>query len=336
MSDFPKTLRRVLDGRDLDEAQSRELIGGFMDGEVSAVQAAGLLAALAAKGESVGELIGAARAMRERSLHVEHNLPLVFDVCGTGGDGADTINISTIAGFVIAAAGVPVAKHGNRAASSACGSADVLEASGIEIDVAPDRAAAQLCESNFTFMFAPRYHPAMKAVAPVRRELGVRTMFNILGPLTNPARATHQIVGVARESHLEQVGDVLSALGVQGAVVHAASGIDEVSGEGPTVVYEFGTERARRYTLDPAEYGIAAPLAVLRGGSAQTCKDAFESILQGERSARSDVVALNAALSLQLSGTAASFSEGLTIARDLLHSGKAYDVVQRVRSFRNA
>lgn len=329
--DFPKTLRQVLDGGDLAEDQTYELIGSFMDGGLSAVQAAGLLTALAAKGERVGELVGAARAMRDRSLHVEHSLPLVLDVCGTGGDGADTINISTMAGFVVAAAGVPVAKHGNRAASSACGSADVLEAAGIQIDVPPERAARQLCDSNFTFMFAPRYHPAMRQVAPVRRELGVRTMFNILGPLTNPARATHQIVGVAREAHLELVGEVLRALGGQGAVVHAASGIDEISGEGPTVVYEFSRERVGRYSLDPSAHGISVPLAALRGGSAEVCKDAFESILQGERSPRSDVVALNAALALQISGTVESFGEGLELARELLHSGKAYQVVERAR-----
>ncbi len=151
--------------------------------------------------------------MRERSLHVDHGLPMVVDVVGTGGDNANTINISTMAALVVAAAGVPVAKHGNRAASSACGSADVLEASGMAIDVEPERAAHMLHEAGFTFMFAPRYHPAMKNVAPVRRELGVRTIFNVLGPLTNPARATHQVVGVARPEHLELVGDVLRGLG---------------------------------------------------------------------------------------------------------------------------
>ncbi len=310
------------------------MIGEIMDGSFTAVQSAGLLAALASKGEAQGEVVGAARAMRERSLHVEHGLPMVVDVVGTGGDGANTINISTMAALTVAAAGVPVAKHGNRAASSACGSADVLEAQGMAIDVEPERARTMLCETGFTFMFAPRYHPAMKNVAPVRRELGVRTIFNVLGPLTNPARATHQVVGVAREEHIELVGEVLRALGVRaGAVVHAASGIDEVDGEGPTTVYAFDEGESRRWTLNPQEYGIHAPLESIRGGSVQACRDAFDRILSGERSPRADVVALNAAVAFSVCGRARDVKEGIELARTLLQEGRAAAVFERAKRF---
>ena len=322
-----------MDGAVLTEDESREFIGGFMDGSVSQVQAAALLTAIAVRGEAVSEVVGAARAMRERSLHVEHDLPVVADVCGTGGDGAETINISTIAAFVVAAAGVPMAKHGNRAASSSCGSADVLEQSGIAIDVSPESAAAMLQQLGFAFMFAPRYHPAMRSVAPVRRELGVRTLFNVLGPLTNPARATHQVVGVAREEHLELVGDALRALGsVAGAVIHG-DGVDEIVGDRPTIVYAFNQERAQRWVLDPAVYGINAPLAEIKGGSGTACASAFLGILQGERSGRADVVALNAGLALHVSGKARDMAEGLDLARETLRSGKAYALLNEVKAY---
>src|SRR5579872_4299599 len=282
---YAPLLRRLLAGEDLSEDDAASMIGEIMDGSFTLVQSAGVLTALAAKGEALSEAVGAARAMRERSLHVEHGLPLVVDVVGTGGDNANTINISTMTALTVSAGGLPVAKHGNRAASSACGSADVLEALGMAIDLDPGRASRMLHEAGFTFMFAPRYHPAMKNVAPVRRELGVRTIFNVLGPLTNPARATHQVVGVARPEHLELIGDVLRGLGVRGgAVVHASSGIDEVGGEGPTTVYTFDEGESRRWTLEPEAYGIRTPLEHIRGGSVDACKDAFERILSGEQS----------------------------------------------------
>ena len=331
---YAPLLRRLIGGEDLSQDNAASMIGEIMDGSYTAVQAAGLLAALAAKGEALEEVVGAARAMRERSLHVDHDLRMVVDVVGTGGDNANTINISTMTALVVAAAGVPVAKHGNRAASSACGSADVLEAGGMAIDVEPERAAEMLREVGFTFMFAPRYHPAMKNVAPVRRELGVRTIFNILGPLTNPARATHQVVGVARPEHIDLVGDVLRSLGVKGgAVVHGASGIDEVSGEGPTTVYTFDEGESRRWTLDPAELGIHTPLEAIRGGSVQAAKDAFERILSGEQSARADVVALNAGLVFTVCARARNLKEGLELARTLLKEGRAAAVFERARQF---
>ena len=317
-------LRRLLAGEGLTQQESAILIGEIMDGGLSPIQAAGLFTALAAKGESVDEIAGAARAMRERSLHVRHDLPVVADIVGTGGDGADTINISTMAALVVAAAGVPVAKHGNRAASSACGSADVLEAAGLELDVPPERAAEALARTGFAFLFAPRYHPAMKYVAPVRRELGVRTIFNILGPLCNPARATHQVVGVARPELLEPVGAVLRELGTQAAaVVHGPGGIDEIGGDGPTQVASFDADGPRRWTLDPAEYGVRASRADIAGGSLEACSEAFGAILGGEDSPRADVVALNAALALHLCRNALPMRDAYEVARSVQRSGKA-------------
>ncbi len=330
--EYAPLLRRLIAGEHLTEDDAASMIGAIMDGSFTMVQSAGLLAVLAAKGEETPEVIGAARAMRERSLHVEHGLPMVVDVVGTGGDNANTVNISTMTALVVAASGTPVAKHGNRAASSACGSADVLEAEGMEIDVDPEQAAKMLREAGFTFMFAPRYHPAMKNVAPVRRELGVRTIFNVLGPLTNPARATHQVVGVARPELIELMGDVLQSLGVRaGAVVHAASGIDEVGGEGPTTVYTFDEGESRRWTLQPEAYGIRAPLEQIRGGSVDACKDAFERILSGEQSPRADVVALNAGLAFTVCKRTPDLKEGIELARTLLREGRAAAVFERAK-----
>ena len=315
-------LRRLLAGENLTREESASLIGEIVDGGLSPIRAAGLLTALAAKGESVDEITGAARAMRERSLHVEHALPIVADIVGTGGDGADTINISTMAALVVAAAGVPVAKHGNRAASSACGSADVLEANGLELDLPPERAARSLAKSNFAFMFAPRYHPAMKNVAPVRGELGVRTIFNVLGPLTNPARATHQVVGVARPELLEPVCAVLNELGASAAaVVHGPGGIDEIGGDGLTRIVSFDAAGTRRWTLDPSEFGVSASRAAILGGSLEACSQAFLAILGGEASPRADVVALNAGLTLLLCGRVATMDDAYELARSVQRSG---------------
>jgi anthranilate phosphoribosyltransferase len=330
--EFAQLLRRLIAGARLSQAESAELIGAIMDGELSPSQGAGLLVALAVRGEDVDEIAGAARAMRERSLHVEHGLPEVVDVVGTGGDGANTINISTMAALVTAAAGVPVAKHGNRAASSACGSADVLEATGLPIDLSPERAARMLRDANFTFMYAPRYHPAMKNVGPIRRELGVRTIFNVLGPLTNPARASVQIVGVARPELLEPLARVLGELGVRrGAVVYGENGIDEVAGDVPTTVYSFNGASGKRWSLDPAHYGIATPLAAIVGRSVDEACDAFLAILGGEHSPRADVVALNAALVLHTVGTEPTMEAALERARSILVSGAALKTYERAK-----
>jgi anthranilate phosphoribosyltransferase len=322
--EFAPLLRRLLAGEHLDEATSAAFVGEIMDGSLTPIRASGLLVALAAKGEAVAEVVGAARAMRERGLHVVHGLPMVADIVGTGGDGANTINISTMAALVVAAAGVPVAKHGNRAASSACGSADVLETCGLRLDLSAQVAARMLVQSGFTFMFAPAFHPAMRNVAPIRSELGVRTIFNVLGPLTNPAAATHQVVGVARPELLELVGDTLAGLGVRaGAVVHGAGGVDEVSGSGLTQVYSFDEGGARHWSIDPTTLGVNASLESIVGGSIAACADAFFTILGGERSPRADVVALNAALALVVCDRARDLRDGFELARATLHDGAA-------------
>ncbi len=332
MNEYRSLLRALVARRDLDAESAAHAIGAMMDGTWSSVQAGAFLAALAVKGETSAEVVGAARAMRARGLRVAHDLDAVIDTCGTGGDGAHTINVSTAAAFVLAGCGLHVAKHGNRAASSACGSADVLEAAGIAIDAGPARARRQLEELRFAFLFAQHYHPAARRVAPVRRELGVRTIFNVLGPLVNPAGATHQVVGVASVEHLRLVGDALLLLGARaGAVVHARSGIDEVAGDAPTDVYQFGPHGTRAWTLDPSSVGIHAPAAALAGGDPQTNASALRAILDGERSPRADVVALNAALALVVSGRADDLPTGLSDARAALHSGAARAVYDRLR-----
>jgi anthranilate phosphoribosyltransferase len=332
MKPFPALLDVLIAGDELDGQTMCEALGAYLEGVWSPVRMGAFLTALAAKGETVAEIVGAASAIRERGLRVEHALPLVVDTCGTGGDGAGTINISTAVGFVVAGCGVPVAKHGGRSSSSKCGSADVLEALGVALDDDPATARAHLEGIGFAFMFAQTYHPALKIAAPLRRELGVRTLFNLLGPLTNPADATHQVVGVARESHLELIGESLARLGVRGgAVVHGAGGIDEVAGEGITHVYAFTSSGARRYVLDPADFGIHAPLSVLAGGDATTNAAALQAVLRGERSPRADVVALNAALTLVTAERAESLREGLEAAYASLRNGAALAVLEALR-----
>jgi len=330
--EFSPLLRALVARQDLDAEAMAYAVGAMMDGTWSSIQAAALLAALATKGETTAEVVGAAEAMRARSLHVEHDFDVVVDTCGTGGDGAHTINVSTAVGFVVAGCGVRVAKHGNRAASSTCGSADVLEASGIPIDASPEAARVGLDRDHFAFLFAPQYHPAMKALAPVRRELGIRTVFNVLGPLSNPARATHQVVGVATMSNLALVGSALQALGARaGAVVHAQSGIDEIAGDVPTSVYQFDASGARTWILDPATYGIAAPPDALAGGAPAVNAAALHAILAGERSPRAEIVALNAALVLLVAERCDDIASGLALARQSLANGAALAVFDRLR-----
>ncbi|HXF33635.1 MAG TPA: anthranilate phosphoribosyltransferase [Candidatus Acidoferrales bacterium] len=333
MTEFPALLRRVIAGNDLTAEETAMAIGAFMDESISSVQAGALLVALAAKGEKIDEVVGAARAMRQRALRVEHDLPLVIDIVGTGGDGARTINISTAAALVVAGAGIPVAKHGNRAASSACGSADVLEALGVRIDRSPEEAASILRRHRIAFLYAQRYHPAMKAVGPVRSQLGVRTIFNILGPLTNPAHAHRAVVGVAQAHQVDLVAEALQGLGAAaGAVIHAESGIDEVAGEGPTYVAQFDGGKMRRWTLDPANYGVRATLDELRGGDAKTNAAALLAIMRGEQSPRADVVVLNAALALVVAGAVEDIPHGMDVARESIAQGAALVALDALRT----
>ena len=333
MTEFSALLRRALSGEHLSQDEAASFVCEVMDGNYTAAQAAALLVALASKGETVDEIVGAAHAMRERSLHVEHGLPMVVDVVGTGGDHANTLNISTMAALVVASAGMPVAKHGNRAASSACGSADVLEAAGLPIEISPELAARMLKECGFTFLFAPRYHPAMRHAAAVRRELGVRTIFNLLGPLTNPAGATHLVVGVARQSLVEPIGEAMRCLGAQsGAVVHGLSGVDEVAGDALTLVYSFNEEGARLGRLEPSECGIESPLRMPTGASVDASCEAFLEILDGAKTPAADVVALNAAVVFCVIGAETKLPEAFERARSLLASGAARRTFERAKA----
>jgi len=332
MEDFPALLRRLIQGGTMTPGESASALGAIFDQQLSSGQAAALLIALATRGETTEEVIGGATAMRQRALRVDHQLPLVLDIVGTGGDGTRSINISTAAALVVAGAGVAVAKHGNRAASSACGSADVLEALGVPLDRDPVETAELLTSDRIAFLFAPRYHPAMKAVAALRRELGVRTIFNLLGPLCNPAGSQRQLVGVFGEAQLELVAEAMQGLGIEaGAVVHSASGMDEVSGEGPTWVAQFGPDGGSRWVLDPEKHGVRASVDDLRGGDAGTNAELILAILRGEPSPRADVVALNAALALLLAGAAADVDEGMALARTSIRSGAALGALDALR-----
>jgi anthranilate phosphoribosyltransferase len=325
-------LARLIAGDALTAEVTAERVGKIIDGELPPEYAGAWLAAMAAKGEEVAEIVGAAEAMRARSLRLMHDCPLLLDVCGTGGDGLGTINLSTMVAFVVAACGVPVAKHGNRAASSQCGSADVLEAVGVDLELSPEEARSRLEAGGVAFLFAQQYHPAMRRVAPLRGALGVRTIFNLLGPLTNPARATHQVIGVAQPRALERMALAAAELGVKaGAVVHAACGLDEVAGEGLTTILFFRGRELRQATIDPAHYGIRATLDDLRGGDVEVNARALLAILEGERSPRAEVVALNAALALEVTGRCPDLETGLAEAREALRNGSARAQLARLQ-----
>jgi anthranilate phosphoribosyltransferase len=334
---FSDVMSGLLAGRHLDSVAMSDAVGALIDGRWTPAQGGGFLAALAGKGEATCELVGAARALRRRARVVAHELPVVIDVCGTGGDRSGTINVSTCAAFVVAACGIPVAKHGNRAASSRCGSADVLEFLNVPIDASPEQASASLGRDNFAFLFAQSYHPAMKSVANLRRELGVRTIFNVVGPLANPASANRQVIGVARAEHVDIVGEALRALGTEAAaVVHAHSGLDEIAGDGLTSVFRFHDGAVSRYDIDPAAFGIRAANSMLAGGDAAANAAALLAILEGERSPRADVVALNAGLALEVAQRVDNLRDGFELARSVLRSGAARDVLERARGPRSA
>jgi anthranilate phosphoribosyltransferase len=332
------TLNRVLDGHDLSRDEACEAMTAIMRGEVTPAQIAGFLVALRAKGETADEIAGCADAMRAHVLPVRPQRDDLVDTAGTGGDGAQTLNISTAAALVAAAAGAGVAKHGNRAVSSASGSADVLEALGFELEQPPERIAKSIDELGFGFLFAPAHHPAMRHAAAVRKELATRTVFNVLGPLTNPAGARAQIVGVYSPDLVRTIAEVLVQLGARRAfVVHGAGGIDELSPCGPNQVCEVVDGGVRELTIDPAELGIepCAP-AELRGGSPAENADAIRAVFAGAPGARRDAVLLNAAGAIAAAGHADDLREGLDLARDAVDSGAAAERLERLIAFSRA
>ena len=329
-------LQRLLDGHDLSRAEAREAMDEVMRGDATPAQIGGFLVALRVKGESVDEITGFAEAMYAHVLAVTPTRTDLVDTVGTGGDGAKTFNISTAAGLVAAAAGAAVAKHGNRAMSSSTGSADVLEALGFELEQTSERIAQSIDELGFGFMFAQVHHAAMRHAAPVRRELGTRTVFNVLGPLTNPAGARSGVFGVFSADLVQTYAGALAQLGSRHAfVVHGAGGIDELSPAGPNLVCEVIEGTVRERVVDPQELGLpACDPNDLRGGTPPENADTIRAILGGEETgARRNAVLLNAAGAIVAAGHAADLREGLTRAAEAIDSGTARERLEQLVSF---
>jgi anthranilate phosphoribosyltransferase len=327
-------IARLLEGTDLSREEARDVMDQVMRGDATPAQIAGFLVALRAKGETVDEIAGCAEAMRSHALPVRPRREDVIDTAGTGGDGAGTVNLSTAAALVAAAAGAGVAKHGNRAVSSACGSADVLEALGFDIELPPDEIARSIDELGFGFLFAQAHHPAMKHAGPVRRELATRTVFNILGPLTNPAGAGRQVIGVFAPDLVEKVAEALLELGTTRAmVVHGAGGIDELSPAGPSLVYHVNG-KIEREELDPRDLGIplCAP-SELSGGTPAENADAIRRVFTGAPGAIRDAVLLNAAAALTVAGIVEDMRGGLQLSAVAIDSGAAADRLGALVSF---
>jgi anthranilate phosphoribosyltransferase len=318
---------------DLTRAQAGALMHAIMSGELSDAQVAGVLVGLRAKGETVEEIAGFADAMRERLVPVALGSNGALDTCGTGGDGAGTFNVSTATAIVAAGMGITVAKHGNRAVSSRCGSADVLEALGVRLSLRPRDVARLIERAGIGFLFAPTHHPAMKYAAVARRELGLRTVFNLLGPLTNPAGVRRQLVGVYDAALTETVARVLQALGSECVyAVHGMDGTDEVSVSAPTRVSALRDGTVRTYRFDPASLGLR-PCAreAIAGGSAADNADTIEEILGGGRGPRRDAVVVNAAFAAMAAGRAETPQEGAALAAEAIDSGRARDKLETLR-----
>jgi anthranilate phosphoribosyltransferase len=320
-----KTMARALDGHDLTRDEAREAMNEIMAGHATPAQIAGFLIALRAKGETADEIAGCAEAMRTHVLAVRPTREDLVDTAGTGGDGARTINISTAAALVAAAAGAGVAKHGNRAVSSASGSADVLEALGFDLDLDHTRIAQSIDELGFGFLFAPTHHPAMRHAAAVRRELATRTVFNVLGPLTNPVGARAQVVGVYAPELVRTIAEVLAQLGARRAfVVHGAGGIDELSPAGPNRVCEVVDGSIHERTIDPQELGLERRgVDELVGGSPAENAATIRAVFAGAAGAPRDAILLNAAGAIAAGGHAEDLREGLDLARTAVDSGAA-------------
>ena len=333
-----QTLTRLLDGHDLTRDEARGTMAVIMAGEATDAQIAGFLVALRAKGETADEIAGCAEAMREHVLRVNPARTDLVDVVGTGGDGANTYNISTAAALVTAAAGAAVAKHGNRAASSQTGAADVLEALGFRLELPPERIERSIDELGFGFLFAQAHHPAMRHAAPVRRELATRTVFNVLGPLTNPAGARSLVLGVYSPELARTLADALVQLDATRAyVVHGAGGIDELSPCGPNLVCEVADGGVREYELDPLELGIErCDPGELRGGDPQTNAAALRAVLGGADGGHRSAVILNAAGGIAAAGHAESLRDGIARARDAIDSGAAAARLDELAEFSRA
>jgi anthranilate phosphoribosyltransferase len=337
MSDLVRAaLTRIVEGESLSLDEARGAMGAVMDGEATPSQLAALLMGLRMRGETVDELAGFAAAMRERVVRVEAPAGAI-DVVGTGGDGSGTFNISTTAALVAAAAGVPVAKHGNRAITSKAGSADVLDALGVRIDHDAASAGSALRELGFAFLFAPNFHPAMRHAGPTRREIGVRTAFNLLGPLTNPAGTTRQLLGIADATAAERMAEVVRRLGTERTFVIHGDGVDELPLDGSGVAYIVVGDAIERHVIDAAALGFKrTATARLAGGTADQNARLSEAVLRGEPGARRDVVLLNAAAALLVAGVVGQMEEGIERAALTIDAGEAAALLDRLRDERRA
>jgi anthranilate phosphoribosyltransferase len=330
---FTGFLKRMAGGEALSAKESADAFAAIMRGTVPEMQMAALLTALAIRKPTIAEITGAVQAMRGAMLSIKAP-PGAIDMCGTGGDGHGTLNVSTAASFVVAGSGVPVAKHGNRNMSSRTGAADVLEALGITIDVPPAVAERALAEANLCFLFAQSYHPAMKHVGPVRRALGFRTIFNLLGPLSNPARVKRQLIGVFSEDWVSPVVEVLAALDTEAAwVVHGSDGMDELSTTAPTHAAMLADGRYARQQVDARAYGFPpATLAQLKGGTAEENARAIHHLLDGEEGPFRDIVLLNAGAALVVAGKVEELRDGIATAAEAIDSGAARQALEQLRA----
>lgn len=327
-------IQKMVDRVDLTEEEARTAMEGIMAGQASDAQIAGFLTALRMKGETAQELIGFARVMREKAEPLwDGEVLQVLDTAGTGGDRSGTFNISTAAAFVAAGAGVRVAKHGNRSATSRCGSADVMEALGVDIQMPIDRLRRAIKDIGIGFLFAQRFHTSMKHVMPVRTQLKLRTVFNILGPLASPAAACFQVVGVSSPEIMELMANALQGLGLDHAfVVHGANGMDEVSISSRTYVVEIRRGEVRQFVMTPEDFGLAsAKIETILGGDAAENAKIIESVFHGEQGARRDVVLMNAAPALVAGGAATTWKDGIRLAAEALDSGAALAKLHQLR-----
>lgn len=325
----------VAQGDDLTEIQAQQAMETIMRGEATPAQIGAFITGLRIKGETIDEITGCALAMRAHARHIRPKVQRLVDTCGTGGDGSNTFNVSTAAAFVIAGADVSVAKHGNRSVSSKCGSADVLEALGVTVDLDAPQVEACIEEVGIGFLFAPRFHASMRHAAGPRREIGIRTIFNLLGPLTNPAGAKGQVVGVYHPDLTEPLAHVLGRLGVEHAlVVHGMDKLDEISIGAPTRVSRLYKGEVETFTIKPESVGMKpASLADIQGGDAQENADILRNLLKGEQGPRRDILLLNAAAGLVVAGQADTIADGVTIAAEVIDSGKALEKVEALVEF---
>jgi anthranilate phosphoribosyltransferase len=326
-----EAISQVIAGKSLGMTEAAQVMAEIMDGEVTPAQFGAFVTALRLKGETVEEIAGMAQTMRDKAVHVSIDEPVV-DTCGTGGDNSATFNISTTAAFVVAGAGVKVAKHGNRAMSSQCGSADVLEALGVKIELTAEQVQRCLKRVGIGFMFAPSFHPAMKFAAGLRREIGIRTVFNILGPLTNPAGAQAQVIGVADHALVDKMAKVLRLLGCKHAlVVHSEDGLDELTVTGKTFICEVKVNRIQSYSLVPEEVGLPrGKLKDLKGGTVTENAALLKDILYGKTGHAMNAVILNAAAVLFVAERVATIEEGVQLARESIETGQALSKLNRL------